>query len=62
KGVLTFKLTVDSFGKAIKVSRISGTKKVKALEDCILQKLKTLQFTPSKGSKADTITVSFLLK
>jgi len=62
KGEFTFKLTVDSSGRVTKVSRIVGTKKVKALEDCIIQKLKNLQFPFPKGSKECTITVAFLLK
>jgi len=62
KGAFTFKLTVDSSGKVTKVSRIAGTKKVKALEDCIIQKLKNLQFSFPKGSKEGTITVTFILK
>jgi len=62
KGEFTFKLTIDSRGRVTKVSRIEGTKKVKALEDCIIQKLKTLQFPFPKGSKEGAITVTFLLK
>ncbi|MBW1820554.1 MAG: AgmX/PglI C-terminal domain-containing protein, partial [Deltaproteobacteria bacterium] len=62
KGEFVFKLTVDSNGQVAKASRISGTKKVKALEDCIIQKLKNLQFPFPKGSKEGTITVTFLLK
>jgi Ca-activated chloride channel family protein len=62
KGEFVFKLTVDSSGRVRKVIRIAGTKKVKAIEDCIIQKLKTLQFQSSKGSKEGTITVTFLLK
>ena len=62
KGEFVFKLTVDSSGRVRKVIRIAGTKKVKALEDCIIQKLKTLQFLSSKGSKEGTITVTFILK
>jgi Ca-activated chloride channel family protein len=62
KGVVTFKLRVDSFGKVIKVSRVSGTKKFKGFEDCIMQKLRNLRFASSKASKTGTITVSFLLK
>ena len=62
KGEFTFKLTVDSSGRVIKVSRIAGIKKVKALEDCIIAKLKILQFPFPKGSKESTITVTFFLK
>ncbi|OEU61448.1 MAG: hypothetical protein BBJ57_08235 [Desulfobacterales bacterium PC51MH44] len=62
KGEFVFKLTVDSSGRVAKASRIAGTKKIKALEDCIVQKLKTLQFPFPKGSKEGTITVTFLLK
>jgi len=62
KGQFAFKLTVDSNGRVIKVNRIAGTKKVKAFEDCIIQKLKNLQFLSSKGSKEGTITVTFILK
>ena len=62
KGEFIFKLTVDSSGRVRKVIRMAGTKKVKALEDCIIQKLKTLQFLSSKGSKEGTITVTFILK
>ena len=62
KGQFAFKLSVDSNGRVIKVNRIAGTKKVKAFEDCIIQKLKNLQFLSSKGSKEDTITVTFILK
>ncbi len=62
KGEFVFKLTVDSSGRVRKVIRMAGTKKVKALEDCIIQKLKTLQFLSSKGSKEGTITVTFILK
>ncbi len=62
KGEFVFKLTVDSSGRVTKVSRIAGTKKIKALEGCIIQKLKNLQFLSSKGSKKGTITVTFLLK
>ena len=62
KGEFVFKLTVDSSGRVTKVSRIAGTKKVKALEGCIIQKLKNLQFLFPKGSKEGTITVTFLLK
>ena len=62
KREFTFKLTVDSSGRVTKVIRIEGTKKVKTLEDCIIQKLKTLQFPFPKGSKESTITVTFLLK
>ncbi len=62
KGEIVFKLTVDSSGRVTKVSMIAGTKKVKALEDCIIHKLKALQFLSSKGSKEGTITVTFILK
>jgi len=62
KGKVTFKLIIDSSGRVIKVSRISGTKKIKALEDCIIQKLKNLQFLSSKGRKEGAITVVFVLK
>ncbi len=62
KGEFVFKLTVDSSGMVTKVSMIASTKKIKALEDCIIQKLKNLQFPFSKGSKEGTITVTFLLK
>jgi len=62
KGEFVFKLTVDSSGRVTKASRIAGTKRVKALEDCMIQKLKNLQFPFPKGSKEGTITVTFLLK
>jgi len=62
KGKFVFRLAVDSRGRVTKVSRIAGTKKVKALEDCIIQKLKNLQFSFPKGSKEGTITVTFILK
>jgi len=62
KGEFVFKLTVDSSGRVTKASRIAGTKKIEALEDCIIQKLKNLQFPFPKGSKEGTITVTFLLK
>ena len=62
KEKFVFKLTVDSNGRVTKVSRVAGTKKIKTLESCIIQKLKNLQFLSSKGSKEGTITVAFLLK
>jgi len=61
KGQAAFKLTVDSSGRVTNVSKISGTKKNKALEDCIIQKLKNLQFPFPTGSKAGEITVTFSL-
>lgn len=62
KGNLTFKLFLNSSGRVIKVIRIAGSKKIKTFEGCIIQKLKNLQFPFSKGSKAGTMTVTFLLK
>jgi len=62
KGEFVFKLTVDSSGRVIKARMIVGAKKAKAIENCVIQKLKTLQFPSSKGSKEGTITVTFLLK
>ncbi|MCP4371995.1 MAG: hypothetical protein GY797_28335, partial [Deltaproteobacteria bacterium] len=62
KGDVTFKLMVDPSGRVIKVSRVTGTKKIKALEDCIIQKLKALRLLSSKGSKEYEITVVFVLK
>ena len=62
KGNFSFKLIVDSNGRVIKVSRVAGTKKLKELESCIIQKLKNLQFLSSRESKEGTITVTFLLK
>jgi len=62
KGNLTFKLFLNSSGRVIKVIRIAGSKKMKTFEDCIIQKLKNLQFSFSKGSKAGTVTATFLLK
>ena len=57
-----FTLNVDSSGRVTKVIRSSGTRKVKALEGCMIQKLKTLRFLSPKGSKTGSITVTFLLK
>ncbi|MBW2591121.1 MAG: hypothetical protein JRD71_10465, partial [Deltaproteobacteria bacterium] len=62
KGEFVFKLTIDSSGRVAKASLIAGTKKIKILGDCIIQKLKNLRFSFPKGSKEGMITVTFLMK
>jgi hypothetical protein len=60
-GQLVFSLYVDSEGKVIKVNAEKGTKGIKEIERCIIQKLKKLHFPAPESGKNAVVTITFLL-
>jgi Ca-activated chloride channel family protein len=62
KGEASFRLIINSKGRVIKVSLVSSKLNDKNLEQCIIQKVKGLNFPPPEGTDRVTATVSFNLK
>lgn len=62
QGVLTFKLLIDSKGKVVSVHVDRKSKKNMNLEQCIVQKLRKLNFPAPQAGKNVEVSVSFVLK
>jgi Ca-activated chloride channel family protein len=62
KGEASFRLIINSKGRVIKVSLVLSKLNDKNLEQCIIQKVKGLNFPPPEGTDRVTATVSFNLK
>jgi Ca-activated chloride channel family protein len=62
QGEVTFQLNIDPKGRVTKVSLVSSKLNDKNLEQCIIQKVKGLNFPPPEGADGVTAIVSFNLK
>jgi Ca-activated chloride channel family protein len=62
QGGMIFQLVIDSKGHVTNVSLVSSKLNDKNLEQCIIQKVKGLNFPPAEGTDKATATVSFNLK
>ena len=60
RGIFDFTLDVDSEGKVIKVNAKKSIKGIKAIEQCIIQKLKKLHFPAPEGGLNAVVTITLL--
>jgi Ca-activated chloride channel family protein len=62
QGEATFRLVINSQGKITKVSLVSSKLNDKNLEQCLIQKVKGLNFPSPEGTDKVTATISFNFK
>jgi Ca-activated chloride channel family protein len=62
QGEVTFQLAIDSSGRVTKVDLVSSKINDKRLEQCLIQKIKELNFPTPEATDKVTVTVSFNLK
>ncbi len=62
QGGMTLQVVIDSKGRVAKVSLVSSKLNDAHLEQCIVQKIKELTFSPPQGTPRVTATVSISLK
>ena len=62
QGEASFRLIINSKGRVTKVSLVSSKLNDKNLEQCIIQKVKGLNFQPPEGTEKVTATISFNFK
>jgi Ca-activated chloride channel family protein len=62
QGEVTFQLAIDSSGRVTKVDLVSSKINDKKLEQCLIQKIKELNFPTPEPTDKVTVTVSFNLK
>lgn len=62
QGEVIIQLVIDSKGKVTKANLVSSKLNDKKLQECILQKIKGLNFSPPTDTDRVTVTVSFNLK
>ena len=61
KGKIGFEWIIDRSGRVVKVKVVKKELNNKELEQCMIQKMKTLVFPVPEGGKAVTVTVTFEL-
>jgi Ca-activated chloride channel family protein len=62
QGEVSFRLIINSKGRVIKLSLVSSKLNNKNLEQCIIQKVKGLNFPPPEGTDKVTAAISFDFK